>query len=56
LILLQLKSTLHQLIAEHRIASSIVRGNTIHDVSLTGQRCNHSWRWCDHERDSIISI
>jgi hypothetical protein len=43
LIFLQLKSALYQLIAEHRMASSIVCGTT-HDVSLTGQRCNRFWR------------
>jgi hypothetical protein len=43
--LVQFEGALYKLIAEHKIASSIVCGTWCHlFVSLTGQRRNHFWR------------
>ena len=49
-ILAQFKGTLYECIAERR-QSCEAREDT-RFVSLTGQRCNHFWRWCGREKRS----
>jgi hypothetical protein len=51
-VLLQFKGTLYKGITEHRGVNRVRYMMTSIFVSLTGQRCNHFWRWCGHVRRS----
>jgi hypothetical protein len=50
-VLLQFKGTFYKGITEHKGVNRELHDD-IHFVSLTGQRCNHFWRWCGHVRRS----